>query len=79
MGNKLSNHSKSSNNTSPQQQPEESIDFDIFQDAQQCDESKPNTRIQIILIGGKRETVKVNLSCTVLKIYAHVKALSFYI
>jgi len=43
-----------------------------------CDESKPNTRIQIILIGGKRETVKVNLSCTVLKIYAHVKAVSGY-
>jgi len=44
----------------------------------QCDDSKPNARIQIILIGGKREAVKVNLSNTVLQIYAHVKAVSGY-
>ena len=42
----------------------------------QCDDSKPNTRIQIILIGGKKEAIKVNLSSTVLQIYGHVKALS---
>ena len=42
----------------------------------QCNDTNPNARIQIILIGGKRETLKVNLSNTVLQIYAHVKALS---
>ena len=43
----------------------------------QCDESKPTTRIQIVLIGGKkRETVKVNLTTTVADLYGHVKALS---
>ena len=44
----------------------------------QCDASNPNTRIQIILIGGKKETIKVNLDATVLQIYAHVKALNAY-
>jgi len=42
------------------------------------DASSPNTRIQIILIGGKKEAVKVNLSTTVLQIYGHVKAVSGY-
>lgn len=41
-----------------------------------CNDSQPNTRIQVILIGGKKEALKVNLSNTVLQIYAHVKALS---
>merc|ERR1712013_294395 len=41
-----------------------------------CDESQPNTRIQILLIGGKKETLKVNLSTTVLQLYAHIKAVS---
>mmetsp|Transcript_18903 Transcript_18903/g.16813 ORF Transcript_18903/g.16813 Transcript_18903/m.16813 type:complete len:263 (+) Transcript_18903:103-891(+) len=43
-----------------------------------CNDSQPNTRIQVILIGGKKETLKVNLSNTVLQIYAHVKAVSGY-
>ena len=41
-----------------------------------CNDANPNTRIQVILIGGKKETLKVNLSNTILQIYAHVKALS---
>eukprot|EP01083_Nonionella_stella_P233259 822047_1 len=41
-----------------------------------CEDTKPNTRIQIVLIGGKKETLKVNNSNTVLQIYAHVKAVS---
>lgn len=44
----------------------------------QFDAKSPNTRIQIILIGGKKEAVKVNLSTTVLQIYGHVKAVSGY-
>eukprot|EP01083_Nonionella_stella_P278803 948192_1 len=44
----------------------------------QCDNSKPNTRIQIILIGGKKETLKVNNSNTILQIYGHVKLASGY-
>lgn len=40
------------------------------------DASSPNTRIQIILIGGKKEAVKINLSTTILQLYGHVKALS---
>eukprot|EP00485_Elphidium_margaritaceum_P000018 CAMPEP_0202690314 /NCGR_PEP_ID=MMETSP1385-20130828/5322_1 /ASSEMBLY_ACC=CAM_ASM_000861 /TAXON_ID=933848 /ORGANISM="Elphidium margaritaceum" /LENGTH=263 /DNA_ID=CAMNT_0049345551 /DNA_START=47 /DNA_END=838 /DNA_ORIENTATION=+ len=44
----------------------------------EVDDQKPNTRIQIILIGGKKEAIKVNLSTTVLQIYAHVKAISGY-
>eukprot|EP00483_Globobulimina_turgida_P009344 UN09363 len=43
-----------------------------------CDTKKPNTRIQILLIGGKKETLKVNNSTTILQIYAHVKAVSGY-
>lgn len=53
--------------------------FDTVQASKiECDESKPNTRIQIILIGGKKEAIKVNLDNTVLQIYAHVKAVSGY-
>lgn len=41
-----------------------------------CDESKPSTRVQIVLIGGKKETIKVNLITTIKQLYAHVKSLS---
>ena len=41
-----------------------------------CRNSKPKTRIQLTLIGGKREILNVNGSSTVLQIYAHVKAIS---
>ena len=51
--------------------------FDTVKPAKiQFDAKSPNTRIQIILIGGKKEALKVNLTTTVLQIYAHVKELS---
>jgi len=53
---------------------------DIEGAAIECDQSEPSkvTRVQIILIGGKREAVKVNLSTTVQEIYAHAKIASGY-
>merc|ERR1712083_1045083 len=42
------------------------------------DGKSPNTRIQIILIGGKKGALKVNLTTTVLQLYGHVKAISAY-
>lgn len=42
------------------------------------DGQQKSTRIQIILIGGKREAIKVNVNNTVLQLYAHVKAISGY-
>mmetsp|Transcript_64265 Transcript_64265/g.57780 ORF Transcript_64265/g.57780 Transcript_64265/m.57780 type:complete len:368 (-) Transcript_64265:21-1124(-) len=41
-----------------------------------CDDSKPNTKIQIMPIGGKKETLQVNLSSTIKQLYAHFKAVS---
>jgi len=41
-----------------------------------CNALKPTTKIQILLIGGKRETVTVNLTATMLELYGHVKAVS---
>ena len=43
----------------------------------ECDAADPNVRmLSVVLIGGKRETVDVYLSTTVMEIYAHCKALS---
>eukprot|EP00483_Globobulimina_turgida_P008779 UN08797 len=36
--------------------------------------SNSNTTVQIILIGGNKETLKVNLTNTILEIYAHCKS-----
>jgi len=53
--------------------------FDNVQPAKiQFDAKSPNSRIQIIYIGGKKEALKVNLTTTVLQIYGHVKAVSGY-
>eukprot|EP01084_Bolivina_argentea_P119961 212670_1 len=41
-----------------------------------CDEGQKTTRIQIVLIGNKKEVVKVNLTTTVKQLYAHAKLVS---
>ena len=40
------------------------------------DDKEETIRIQLILNNGKRKTEKLNASCTVLELYAHVKLLS---
>jgi len=43
-----------------------------------CDTTLKTTKIQMILIGNKRETINVNMSTTVQQIYAHAKFVSGY-
>eukprot|EP00484_Ammonia_sp_Unknown_P023556 CAMPEP_0197027108 /NCGR_PEP_ID=MMETSP1384-20130603/7080_1 /TAXON_ID=29189 /ORGANISM="Ammonia sp." /LENGTH=489 /DNA_ID=CAMNT_0042455905 /DNA_START=36 /DNA_END=1505 /DNA_ORIENTATION=- len=43
-----------------------------------CDESQSTVKVQIVMIGNQRETVKVNMSTTVKQLYAHAKEVSGY-
>ena len=45
----------------------------------EVDASKPTTKIQLVFIYGWKEALTVNLSTTVLELYAHVRALSDFV
>ncbi len=49
---------------------------DIYAVKIECDSTKPTTKIQIVFIGGKKETVTVNMTTTISALYSHVTALS---
>ncbi len=44
-----------------------------------CDKGQKTTRIQFVLIGNTKEAVEVNLSTTIMQLYAHAKLLSVFL
>lgn len=69
QGNTLGNNNNNNVNSSLSECEEKEINVD---------DKEETIRVQLILNNGKRKTEKLNSSCTVLELYAHVKFLTKY-